>query len=207
MTTTDAPPNGPNGIGDVHANSGPPSPVRLFAGLAVAPEIAREFVKLAACIEGPSVRLVAPADVHVTLVPPWRETSVPAAVEKLVLAARACEAFWLTFRRVGYGPDLRRPRMLWVDCAAAEEITILRASLLQAYGQTDGRPFRPHVTLARIRNNGRRIARTHPIDQELSFAQRIETIELFQSPLPGEAGYRIVASARLEKAGHSTSAE
>ncbi len=206
MTRTDAPQNGPNGIGDVHANSGQP-PVRLFAGLAVAPEIARELVKLAACIEGPLVRLVAPADVHVTLVPPWREASVPSAIEKLGLAARTCEAFWLTFRHVGYGPGPGRPRMLWVDCAAGEEISILRTSLLQAYGQMDERPFRPHVTLARIRNNGRRIARGHPVDQELSFAQRIESVELFQSPPPGEAGYRIVASARLEKTGHGTPAE
>jgi hypothetical protein len=97
-------------------------------------------------LEGPSVRLVAPADVHLTLIPPWREASVPAAIEKLRLAARASEAFWLTFRHVGYGPEPGRPRMLWVDCEAGKEIAILRASLLQAYGQTEERPFRPHVT-------------------------------------------------------------
>jgi hypothetical protein len=37
----------------------------------------------------------------------------------------------------------------------------------------------------------------HPIDQALSFAQRVETVELFQSPPSGETGYRIVASAPL----------
>jgi 2'-5' RNA ligase len=173
------------------------STVRVFVGLAVAPEIARKLVELAACLEGPSVRLVAPADVHLTVVPPWREASVPTAVEKLHLAARACGALWLTFRHIGYGPEPAHPRMLWVDCTASEDIATLRASLLQAFGQTDERPFRPHVTLARIRGNGRRIARRHPIDQELSFTQRIETVELFQSPPPGEAGYRILASARL----------
>jgi 2'-5' RNA ligase len=122
------------------------------------------------------------------IIPPWREASVPAAIEKLRLAARASEAFWLTFRHVGYGPEPGRPRMLWVDCEAGKEIAILRASLLQAYGQTEERPFRPHVTLARIRDNGRRIARRHPIDQGLSFAQRIETVELFQSPPPHDGG-------------------
>jgi 2'-5' RNA ligase len=96
--------------------------------------------------------------------------------------------------------------MLWVDCTADEEIATLRASLLQAFGQTNERPFRPHVTLARIRGNGRRIARRHPIDQELSFTQRVETVELFQSPPPGEAGYRILASARLGETERSMSA-
>jgi RNA 2',3'-cyclic 3'-phosphodiesterase len=87
--------------------------------------------------------------------------------------------------------------MLWADCTAGEPIATLRASLLQAYDQTDERPFRAHVTLARIRDNGRRIARRHPMDQALSLTQRIETVELFQSPRPGETGYRIVASAVL----------
>src|SRR6266849_4152054 len=103
MATADAP---ANKISDVHANSNATLPVRLFAGLTVASEIAHKLIKLAACLKGPSVRLVAPADVHVTLIPPWREASVPAAIEKLRLAARASEAFWLTFRHVGYGPEL-----------------------------------------------------------------------------------------------------
>jgi 2'-5' RNA ligase len=65
---------------------------------------------------------------------------------------------------------------------------------LHAFGQTE---FRPHVTLARIRGNGLQMAQTRPKDQKLSFMQRVETVELFQSPPPGEVGYRIVASARL----------
>ena len=182
---------------DERAASNTMPPVRLFAGLMVAPEIARELVRLAACLEGPSVRLVAVGDVHVTLVPPWRDASVPAAIEKLRLAARACEAFWLRFHHVGYGPDPGRPRMLWVDCAAGEQIATLRTSLLQAYGQMDERRFRPHVTLARIRGNGRRIARRHPIDKALLFTQHVETVELFQSPPPGKTRYRILASALL----------
>jgi hypothetical protein len=112
--------------------------------LAVAPEITRELVKLAPCSEGPSARLVTPADVQD---PPWRETSVPAGIEKLGFAARACEAFWLTCCRVGYGPDPRRPSMLWVDCPAGEGITILRGSLMSASGTSFDaaaakRPFR-----------------------------------------------------------------
>jgi RNA 2',3'-cyclic 3'-phosphodiesterase len=174
-------------------------PVRLFVGVAVAPEIARELVKLAACLDAPSVRLVAAADLHVTLVPPWAEAAVPGAIEKLCLAARPCEAFWLAFRHIGYGPAPDRPRMLWADCAASREIDIMRMSLLHAYGQTDERPFLPHVTLARIRGNGLQTARRHPIDQELSFTQRVKTVELFQSPPPGETGYRIIASARLRE--------
>jgi 2'-5' RNA ligase len=81
-----------------------------------------------------------------------------------------------------------RPKNWWVA---------LRAALLDGLGQQDERPFHPHVTLARIRGNGRVIARKHPIDRPLSLTQRIESVQLFQSPPPSEQGYRVLASAPL----------
>jgi RNA 2',3'-cyclic 3'-phosphodiesterase len=112
-------------------------------------------------------------------------------------------AFWLTFEHVGYGPQPRRPRLLWVDCAASDEITALHKALLEAYEQSDERPFRPHVTLARIRGNAIAIAREHPVDCEISLKQYVETIELFRSPTPGTSGYQVLASLRLGEAGRS----
>jgi RNA 2',3'-cyclic 3'-phosphodiesterase len=43
----------------------------VFIGLKVTPEIARELTQIAAGLKEPSVRLLAPADIHLTLVPPW----------------------------------------------------------------------------------------------------------------------------------------
>ncbi len=153
--------------------------------LKIAPEIATELAHLAAPLEKLPVRLVKPADIHLTLVAPWSEASIPDAIEKLGRLASRFGAFSLVFQHVGYGPQPRRLRLLWVDCAAADEITTLHSALLQAYGQTDERPFRPHITLARLRANGPAIARRHPIDRPLSLVQRIESIELFQSPPTG----------------------
>lgn len=170
---------------------------RVFIGLKVAPEIALELARFAADLEQPSVRLVAVGDIHLTLVPPWEEASINDAVEKLRLVASRFGAFALTFQHVGYGPQPRRPRLLWADCAASDDIAALHTALLQAYGQTDERPFRPHVTIARIRGNGIAVARCHPIDRDLSFTQRVETVELFRSPPPGARGYQVLASLRL----------
>ena len=106
-------------------------------------------------------------------------------------------AFTLIFLRLAYGPQPRRPRLLWAECAATDDVILLHAALLQGFGQYDDRPFRPHVTLARIRGNGSAIARRQPIDQELSITQQVGSIELFQSPPPGGAGYKILVSLRL----------
>jgi RNA 2',3'-cyclic 3'-phosphodiesterase len=176
---------------------------RIFVGLKIAPEIASELAQLAAPLKKLSLRLVEPTDIHLTLVPPWKEASPPKAIDKLARVASGFGTFRLSFQHLGYGPQPKRPRLLWADCGGSDEITALRAALLHVYGQIDERPFQPHVTLARIRGNGAAIARKHPIDLPLALAQRIESVELFQSPSPGEIGYRILASLRLGETGGS----
>lgn len=180
------------------AHTGQAAPLaRVFVGLKIAPELATQLAQIAKTLEKLPVRPIAPADIHLTLVPPWNETSITDAIAKLSRVAGRFGAFRLTFQHVGYGPQPRRPRLLWAECAATDEIAALRAALLQAFGQTDARPFQPHVTLARIRAAGPAIARKYPIDQPLSLAQRVDSVELFQSPPPGGMGYQVLASLRL----------
>jgi len=172
-------------------------PARVFVGLKIAPEIATKLAQIVTTLEELPLRLVKPDDIHLTLVSPWNETSTRDAIEKLRAAVSGIGAFSLILQHVGYGPRPGRPRLIWADCAASDEITALRVHLLQAFGQTEERPFQPHVTLARIRANGPALARRHPIDQQLSLTQRVESVELFQSPPPGGVGYRVLASLRL----------
>jgi 2'-5' RNA ligase len=178
---------------DVGGPSPSGRPPRVFVGIKIA--------RLAADgLQGAPARLIAPADIHLTLVPPWNEAAVPAAIATLDRVTAAFSSFPLTFEHVGYGPQPRRPRLLWAGCAAGDEIAALQAALLDAYGRSEERPFRPHVTLARLRGNGAATARRHPIDRPLALTQPVESVELFQSPPPGDNGYRILASSRLRAA-------
>lgn len=125
------------------------------------------------------------------------------AVAKLGGVAASFGAFWLIFQHVGYGPQPRRPRLLWAACAASDEIIALRHALLQTFGALDEQTFLPHVTLARIRSKGPTIAKNHPIDAPLSLTQHVESIELFRSPPPGGSGYCVLASLKLTGAAAS----
>lgn len=174
-------------------------PARVFVGLKVAPGIAVELAQIAGELARLPIRPVPPTDIHLTLVPPWNEESIPDAITKLRLVASTCSAFPLKIQRVGYGPEPRRPRLLWADCEVSDELIALRAALLDAYGDRDERPFRPHLTLARIRGNGAAIARKHPMDREVALIQQVASIELFRSPPPGESGYRVLASSRFDE--------
>lgn len=180
----------------MEAADGKPA-ARVFVALKVALEIAEALVQMAGGLETLAARLIAPADIHLTLVPPWNETSIPTAIEKLHGVADKAPPFDLIFVHIGYGPQPRRPRLLWAECAASEELAALHTALLQAFGQSDPRPFRPHVTVARVRSSGAAVARKCPIDRSLTLAQQVATVELMQSPPAGEAGYRVLASLRL----------
>ena len=73
----------PNNIDGVSETATGVRPVRIFVALRIAPEIALELAQYSRGLEQFSVRLVAPADIHLTLVPPWNEVSIADAVEKL----------------------------------------------------------------------------------------------------------------------------
>jgi len=170
-------------------------PARIFVGIKIATEVAGELVELSRPLEGRGARLVPRDDIHLTLVPPWNETDIAGTIERLHTVASHIDCFLLTIVHLGYGPDLRHPRLLWADCIASEELTDLWAALMIAYGRTDARPFRPHVTVARIRRNGRLIARANPMDRDLRLTQYVNSIELFQSR--HQNGYRVIVSQPL----------
>jgi 2'-5' RNA ligase len=179
-------------------------PRRVFVGLKVGPEITVELTRIAQELERFDVRRVAANDIHLTLVPPWNETSPSEAIEKLQLVAEQFDAFTLAIEHVGYGPDLYRPRLLWADCLANEELVALRTGLLDAFGRKDERPFHPHLTLARIGGNGRAVALKCPIDRQLSLTQQVKSVQLFQSPPPGQQGYQVLALAHLRIASQTS---
>jgi RNA 2',3'-cyclic 3'-phosphodiesterase len=172
-------------------------PARVFVGIKVTDEIAQELAELARPLERQGVRLMLSIDIHLTLVPPWNEIDIAAAVATLQAAITDVKPFPLTFLHLGYGPRLREPRLLWVECAASAELSDLQTTLMTAYGKSNSRPFLPHVTLARLPSNGRRIARHNPIDRTLLLTQLTTSVELFQSPAQGQSGYRVFASLPL----------
>ena len=123
-------------------------------------------------------------------------------VAKLRRVADSFVAFTLAFRHIGYGPEPRRPRFLWAECVASNEIAELRAALLRAFGQADERPFRPHVTLARLRDKGRAIARKHPVDQTLRSRSGSNRSSSCNRPLPVGAATKCLRHCRLARIGN-----
>jgi 2'-5' RNA ligase len=170
---------------------------RIFVGIKIAPDIAEELAQLARGLERFPTRFVPTEDIHLTLVPPWDETSIPDAIEKLRASLNAAAPFMLTFTRLAYWPNRRRPRLLCAECVATDEIEALQQALLNAFGQTEDKPFQPHVTLARMQRGSRATAGKTDMDRELSLVQPIDSVELFQSRTQADKNYQILASLPL----------
>jgi len=144
--------------------------LRLFLGLPLPPSYQEGLARLAGGFSGPSrlpgaARLAwtRPGNWHLTLkflggVAPDRARAVIEA-SAAALAALPFRPFRLGAGGAGAFPSLARPRVLWAGVVlGAAECAALAARLdaaLEPLGVArETRPFRPHLTLARVRDDG-----------------------------------------------------
>jgi 2'-5' RNA ligase len=135
-------------------------PGRVFVALEL-PEPARDLLDhtLAAFLAAaPSWNNEKPVDAglfHVTLafIGAMPDPALPALIERLDDAARAVGPFMLELDSVRAVPSRRRATMVWASLAGeVEDASRLAGAIERAAGLPEsGRPFRPHVTLARAR--------------------------------------------------------
>lgn len=107
---------------------------------------------------GLKARWVRPQNIHLTL--KFLGNIDRAAIEDIgramAGAAGDCAPFALTVGGVGFFPDIRRPRVVWIGLGGATAVLLnLQRNLahrLAAVGfAKDKRPFKAHLTLGRIR--------------------------------------------------------
>lgn len=137
--------------------------MRLFAAIPL-PERARQecaAVLAAARESGWPVRWVRDETAHITLkffgeVAPERLDVIAEAVET---AAAGGSAVALRLNSLGAFPTFRRPRVVWLGVEAPPALELLRDRLerqAEAIGfAPEGTPFRPHITLGRVREGQR----------------------------------------------------
>ncbi|HXE74096.1 MAG TPA: RNA 2',3'-cyclic phosphodiesterase [Candidatus Xenobia bacterium] len=113
-----------------------------------------------------------------------------AAIRQALAAVRSPQPVEMNFRGLGYFPNQRRPRVLWVGIDASANLTELVAQMetaLEPLGiERENRAFVPHLTLGRFKSD-RRLARLQEEIAALPTSEfgHVETGEffLFQSKL------------------------
>lgn len=134
------------------------------------------------------------------------EQSLPGLVDAADRVARAHGAMEMSVHDVGAFPNFRRARVVWIGVEQEARLELLHHDLELACAEggfeIEGRPFRPHVTLARVRvplpvERLRAFARTAR-SVRMQATVHVERIILFESTLaPNGARYRRIHAAPL----------
>ena len=158
--------------------------------------------------EAPDLAWVSPAKRHLTLkflgdVDPGR---VPSLVEMAERLASRRALFAIHLREIGAFPNFRRARVVWIGVDHEARLELLQhdveVAAEQAGFELDGRPFRPHVTLARVRTTlpVERAKGLRKAAKRVSFTATlgVEAITLFESVMAaGSTPYRRLHVAQL----------
>ncbi|RJO74266.1 MAG: RNA 2',3'-cyclic phosphodiesterase [Myxococcales bacterium] len=151
-----------------------------------------------------------PAGIHLTLqfLGDTPAELAPAIDEKFRAALAGREAFATQSRGAGGFPNLERPRVLWAGVHITDELTDLHWRVLAGlHGlplKLDKKPFKPHLTLARVkRSRPGTLARVMaPHLKEEFGALPVTEVVLFRSDLqPSGAIYTPLCRWELEQAG------
>lgn len=144
--------------------------LRAFIAIELEEALHKELAKVQSLLKEKippnQVRWVDPRNIHLTLkflgqVPKARVPEVAAGLEK---ARQGIIPFSLAFAGLGCFPSQSNPRVIWVGCQTFDDsLNRLQAKIeeeMETLGfPRENRPFNPHLTLGRVKENARPTAR------------------------------------------------
>jgi 2'-5' RNA ligase len=113
--------------------------------------------------------------------------STAAKIEQALTTPWALAPFDVRWERLGAFPNARRPRVLWVGPAFAEDLARLAAAVSgkvdPLIGAGEARPFTPHVTLARVKDAGKAVEWSRALDARrwVTTVTRVDHVTLYLS--------------------------
>lgn len=187
--------------------------MRLFLAINLPPAVRREVVAATAELRAaaPELSWVTEARLHLTLkfLGEQPESRVEAIESVLAGVAGRHRELVMTVRGVGAFPNFRRARVVWMGIEQEPRLELLHHDIevgCETLGfEVEGRPFRPHLTLARVKHAMpepavRTLARAaKQIDFQTDFI--VHSIDLMQSELTNSGpAYTTIVSAALRSA-------
>lgn len=175
------------------------SPLRTFIAIELPAEVSRELAVLQQHLKtrGLKLRWVKPGNIHLTLkfLGDIMPDDIQAIAPAIQAAAGATSPFDLVVQGLGVFPGSRRPRVLWSGLGGAltqleQMYRCLEDALAERGIAREKRPFKGHLTLARIKGT---------VDSR-RLLSAIEAEGMF-TPLPLPVGELVLFQSRLQPTG------
>lgn len=146
-------------------------PVRTFVAVELTPEIRGRANQLVGVLRRvvADVRWSPPENMHLTLkfLGDVEVLEIPRVCDAVKEAVADMSPFTIEVRGAGAFPDFEKPRTVWLGVGAGSDgLTLMHERLEAALGalgfREEGRRFRPHLTLGRVRDShpGSKFAQT-----------------------------------------------
>ncbi|MCK6462641.1 MAG: RNA 2',3'-cyclic phosphodiesterase [Candidatus Pacebacteria bacterium] len=143
------------------------------------------------------VRWLAGKNLHLTLVPPWRENDIESTTDKLKDAIKNFQPFEIEFARVRFGSNKNNPRLIWAEGVANTVLTEMKEKLENVFGvKNENRPWLPHLTMARFKPEDFGGFPIKNLDEKISWKVKTDNVVIMESKLsPNGADYEILRRA------------
>lgn len=176
---------------------------RIFLAINLPEETKKELISLKEQLSGLPLRWTAPQNLHLTLV--FLGNTSEKEIQKIQKITKEVgvrhKSFSFTLSSLLYGPNEKKPRMIWAKGEIPEELSILQKDLQEALEQKNEHSFSLHITLARLREW--EFKKMEPeerpeIQKEISFKVPVSSFEIMESKLKKTGTeYSIIESIRL----------
>jgi len=138
--------------------------VRTFIAVKVSDSVRESLTNLIGDLgdSGADVKWVAPENLHLTM--KFLGNVLETKIDEVAAAvSRACEGisrFGISLEGVGAFPSIRRPKVVWVGVIKGKDVLInlnknIEAELEPIGFERERRRFSPHLTIGRLRREGR----------------------------------------------------
>lgn len=183
--------------------------IRTFIAADIYPEtkLLQTFDYIRLLLQNERISWTNPGQMHITIqfLGDTREALIPLLIERLTPALKEIDSFIFQIQSFGVFNSADNPRILWFGCVFPDQMLqsyqVVTKIISGSGHQVDSRPFKPHLTLGRVKGNIDKkilIRLLNEFKDQPIQSQRVEKIVLYESKLmPGGAIYIPIQSFSL----------
>lgn len=151
------------------------------------------------------LRFVSGNGLHITVVQPWymEESEISNLEAQIGGAFKNIEPFKIKFKELTFGTSPKRPRLIWAmgEDYDDEAALKLKAAAETAFSQKpDIRPYRPHLTVARFKEEDFEKMSTKDLHEKIDWEMTVDSIALYESKLlQSGSEYEILKKVEFRK--------
>lgn len=173
---------------------------RIFVGIKISSGLQEKIVAWQKSFLELPIQWIHPEDWHLTLIPPWGEKNIEGVKNVLEAGVAEIQSFEIEFEKILFGPNPKKPRLIWLEGPSSKKLTTLEKSILTAFDKEGQRPLRPHVTIARFKSWQFKDFPIQALDEKFVWKEGVQSVVLFESlPKPeNNIKYKVLYSASFK---------